>query len=212
MEKDIKEIISNLEKMHGKARIELKFSTPVELVVATVLSAQCTDERVNRLTPALFGKYRGFQDYIHVPVEELEEDIRPTGFYKNKAKALRNIATEVEERFGGHIPEDVDTLATIKGIGRKSANLIAGMAFGKPAVIVDTHVIRVSTRVGLTGNKDPEKIEQDLKKKVPEEEWTKFSLLVTLHGRYICLARKPECERCLIRDYCDYWLGGKANV
>jgi endonuclease III len=212
MEKDIRKIISNLEKMHGKERIELNFSTPLELVVATVLSAQCTDERVNRLTPALFKKYKGFQDYLDVPLEELEEDIRPTGFFRNKAKALRNIATEVEERFGGHIPEDIDTLATIKGIGRKSANLIAGMAFGKPAVIVDTHVIRVSSRVGLTGNKDPEKIEKDLKKIVPEGEWTKFSLLVTLHGRYVCLARKPECEKCLIRDYCDYWLGGKANV
>ena len=212
MEKDIREIINNLDKMHGKARIELKFSTPQELVVATVLSAQCTDERVNRLTPALFGKYKRFQDYLRVPVEELEEDIKPTGFFRNKAKALRNIATEVEERFGGSIPEDVDTLATIKGIGRKSANLIAGIAFGKPAIIVDTHVIRVSNRVGLTANKDPEKIEKDLKKLVPEGEWTRFSLLVTLHGRYICLARKPECPKCLIRDYCDYWLGGKANV
>ena len=177
-----------------------------------MLSAQCTDERVNTLTPSLFKKYKGLDDYLNAPIEELEEDVRPTGFYRNKAKAIRNIAGEIKERFGGHVPEDVDTLATIKGIGRKSANLIAGLAFGKPAVVVDTHVIRVTGRVGLTRNKDPEKIEQDIKKQVPQDEWTKFSLLVTLHGRYLCKARKPECERCLIREYCDYWLGGKANV
>ncbi|MDR2018474.1 MAG: endonuclease III [Syntrophobacterales bacterium] len=212
MEKNINVIIAALRKMHGEERNELKFGTPLELVVATVLSAQCTDERVNRTTPILFKKYKGFTDYLRVPLEELEEDIRPTGFFKKKAKAIKNIATEVEERFGGHIPEDVVALATIKGIGRKSANLIAGIAFRKPAVIVDTHVIRVSNRVGLTSNKNPEKIEKDLKQKVTEGDWLKFSLLVTLHGRYICLARKPECERCLIRDYCDYLLGGKANV
>jgi endonuclease III len=204
MEKDIRVIIGNLKKMHGEARIELAFRTPFELVIATVLSAQCTDERVNRLTPTLFEKYKKFNDFLNIPLEELEEDIRPTGFFRNKAKAIKNIAFEVEERFGGHIPEDVDTLATIRGIGRKSANLIAGIAFGQPAIIVDTHVIRVTNRIGLTGHKDPEKIEQALKMLIPEQEWTAFSLLITLHGRYICNARKPECERCLIREQCDY--------
>ena len=212
MEKSIRAIIDNLEKMHGKARIELNYGNPAELIVATVLSAQCTDERVNRVTPYLFKKYNKLDDYINVSLEELEEDIRPTGFYRNKAKALRNIAAEIGERFKGRIPEDVDSLATIKGIGRKSANLIAGLAFGKPAIIVDTHVIRVANRVGLTTDKDPARIEKALKRQVPEGEWTRFSLLVTLHGRYMCKARKPECERCLIRDYCDYWLGGRANV
>ena len=181
MKKDIKQIISNLEKMHGKERIELKFGTPPwNSSWRRCCQPSAPTRGVNRLTPALFKKYKQFQDYLRVPVEELEEDIRPTGFYRNKAKALRSIAAEVEDRFGGRIPEDVDTLATIKGIGRKSANLIAGIAFGKPAVIVDTHVIKVSTRVGLTTNKDPEKIEKDLKNLVPEKEWTKFSLLVTL--------------------------------
>ena len=212
MEKNIRTIIDNLDKMHGKARIELAFGNPVELIVATVLSAQCTDERVNRVTPSPFNKYKAFNDYLHVSLEELEEDVRPTGFFRNKAKAIRNIAQEIEGRFGGRIPEDVDTLATIKGIGRKSANLIAGIGFGKPAVIVDTHVIRVTHRVGLTAHEDPDKIEKDIKRQVPEGEWTRFSLLVTLHGRYICKARKPECEKCLLRDYCDYWLGGMANV
>jgi endonuclease III len=212
MQKDIKTILDNLQEMHGKARIELNFSNTVELVVATVLSAQCTDERVNRVTPFLFNKYRDFKDYLNVPPEELEADIKPTGFFRNKAKAIRNIASDILERFDGRVPEDVDTLATIRGIGRKSANLIAGLAFGKPAIVVDTHVIRVANRVGLTANKDAEKIEKDLKRQVPEGEWTRLSLLVTLHGRYVCKARKPECAGCLIREFCDYWLGGKANV
>jgi endonuclease-3 len=205
MEKDIETIINNLKNMHGNGRIELTFRTPFELVIATVLSAQCTDERVNKLTPKLFEKYNSFNDFRNIPLEELEEDIRPTGFFRNKAKAIKNIAFEIGERFGGQIPEDVDTLATIKGIGRKSGNLIAGIAFGKPAIIVDTHVIRVAGRIGLTQNKDPEKIEQDLRRQVPERDWTEFSLLTTLHGRYICLARKPECGRCLIREQCDYY-------
>ncbi|HEY3278634.1 MAG TPA: endonuclease III [Syntrophorhabdaceae bacterium] len=212
MQKDIGSIIDNLEKMHGGARVELHFKTPLELMVATVLSAQCTDERVNRVTLSLFKKYGDLNAYLEAPLEELEEDIRPTGFYRNKAKALKNIASEILGRFGGHIPEDVDTLATIKGIGRKTANLIVGAAFGKPAMVVETHVIRVANRVGLTSNKDPEKIEIDLKKLVAETEWTRFSLLLTLHGRYVCKARKPECNRCLIRDYCNYWLGGMADV
>jgi endonuclease III len=212
MEKEIRTIIDNLEKMHGKARIELHFKTPFELVVATVLSAQCTDERVNTITPLLFHKYKDLKDYVNVSLEELEDDVRPTGFYRNKAKALKSIASEVLERFGGRVPEDVDTLATIRGVGRKSANLIAGLAFEKPAIVVDTHVIRVALRVGLANSKDPEKIEIELKKLVNQGEWTRFSLLVTLHGRYICKARSPQCESCLIKDYCDYWLGGMANV
>ncbi|OPY83058.1 MAG: Ultraviolet N-glycosylase/AP lyase [Syntrophorhabdus sp. PtaU1.Bin153] len=212
MQKDIKEIISNLRKMHGAPRCELIFSNPVELVVATVLSAQATDQKVNEVTRSLFQKYRVWKDYLSVPIEELEEDIRPTGFYRNKAKSIRNIAGEIEGRFGGRIPEDVDTFATVKGIGRKSANLIVGLAFGKPAIVVDTHVIRVSRRIGLTVNKDPDKIEQDLRKIIPEGMWTDFSLLVTLHGRYMCKAKNPECETCLIRESCDYYKGGRKDV
>ena len=212
MQKDIKSIINNLKKMHGKPRCELVFSNPLELVVATVLSAQATDQKVNEVTSSLFEKYRTWNDYINVPVEKLEEDIRPTGFYRNKAKAIKNIAGEIEGRFQGQIPPNVDTFATVKGIGRKSANLIVGLAFGKPAVIVDTHVIRVSQRIGLTNNKDPDKIELDIKKIVPENLWTDFSLLITLHGRYLCKAKNPECERCLIRESCDYFMGGKRNV
>jgi endonuclease-3 len=212
MQKDIKSIINDLKTMHGKPRCELVFSNPIELVVATVLSAQATDQKVNEVTRSLFKKYKAWKDYINIPPEELEEDIRPTGFYRNKAKALKNIASEIEGRFNGQVPQDVDIFATVKGIGRKSANLIIGLAFGKPAIIVDTHVIRVSQRIGLTGNKDPDKIELDIRRVVPEDLWTDFSLLITLHGRYLCKARKPECERCLIRDRCDFFTGGKKDV
>jgi endonuclease-3 len=212
MQKEIKSIIHDLKKMHGMPRCELVFSNPPELVVATVLSAQATDQKVNEVTRFLFKKYRTWKDYINIPAEELEEDIRPTGFYRNKAKAIRNIASEIEERFKGQVPQDVDTFATVKGIGRKSANLIVGLAYGKPAIIVDTHVIRVSQRIGFTKNKDPDKIELDIRKVVPENLWTDFSLLITLHGRYLCKAKKPECERCLIQESCDYFMGGKKDV
>jgi endonuclease-3 len=212
MQKDIKSIIHDLKTMHGSPRCELIFSNPIELVVATVLSAQATDQKVNEVTRSLFKKYKTWKDYMNVPVEELEEDVRPTGFYRNKAKAIRNIASEIEGRFNGQVPQDVDTFATVKGIGRKSANLIVGLAFGKSAIIVDTHVIRVSQRIGFTKNKDPDKIELDIRKVVPEHLWTDFSLLITLHGRYLCKAKKPECERCLIRESCDYYIGGKKDV
>lgn len=212
MQKDIKSIIRNLKEMHGKPRCELIFSNPIELVVATVLSAQATDQKVNEVTRSLFTKYRTWKDYLNVPVGELEEDIRQTGFYRNKAKTIKNIALEIEGRFKGQVPRDVDTFVTVKGIGRKSANLIVGLAFGKPAIIVDTHVIRLAQRIGFTKNKNPDKIELDIKKIVPENLWTDFSLLLTLHGRYLCKAKKPECEKCLIRESCDYFMGGKRDV
>jgi len=212
MQKDIKSIIRNLKEMHGKPRCELIFSNPIELVVATVLSAQATDQKVNEVTRSLFTKYRTWKDYLNVPVGELEEDIRQTGFYRNKAKAIKNIALEIEGRFKGQVPRDVDSFVTVKGIGRKSANLIVGLAFGKPAIIVDTHVIRLAQRIGFTTNKNPDKIELDIKKIVPENLWTDFSLLITLHGRYLCKAKKPECEKCLIRESCDYFMGGKRDV
>jgi len=205
MTKDINSILNNLKKMHGEPRCELKYSNALELTVATVLSARCTDERVNRVTQSLFTKYRSLQDYIDVPAGILEEDIKPTGFYKNKAKSIKNIAYEISERFNSRIPEDIDTFATIKGIGRKSANLIVGLAYGVPAIIVDTHFIRVSGRIGLTDSNNPEKIEKDLKKAIPENTWTAFSLLFVLHGRYICKARKPDCGRCLLQEECDYF-------
>ncbi|HOP85859.1 MAG TPA: endonuclease III [Syntrophorhabdaceae bacterium] len=212
MEKDISSILEKLKKMHGNARIELTYTNPLELTISTILSAQCTDERVNKVTKDLFKKYKILDDYLNVSIEELEEDIKPTGFYRNKARAIKNVVKEIKERFGGNIPDDIDTFATIKGIGRKSANLIVGVAFKRPAIIVDTHVIRLSNRIGLTKQKDPEKIEMDLRKKVKEKDYTDLSLLLTLHGRYICKARRPECKRCLLQEDCDYFKGGRDGI
>jgi endonuclease III len=205
MKKEAKVILEKLKKMHGKPRAELNFSNPMELVVAAILAAQCTDERVNKVTASLFKKYKTAKDYIKVQDAELEEDVRPTGFYRNKARSLKNFAADLEKRFGGRVPEDVETLTTIKGIGRKTANMVAGLAFGKPAIIVDTHVMRVSQRIGLTKEDEADKIEIDLKKIVPQGSWTNFSLLMTLHGRYICIARKPDCPRCLLQTECDFF-------
>ncbi|HQP50849.1 MAG TPA: endonuclease III [Syntrophorhabdaceae bacterium] len=212
MTKDILSIINKLKTMHGEPRCELNFTNPLELVVATVLAAQCTDERVNRVTKELFKKYVNVDDYLNVAQEELEEDIRPTGFYRNKAKVIKNAAKEIRDRFDGVVPQDIDVFATVKGIGRKSANLIVGLAYDKPAVIVDTHVIRLSGRIGFSENKSPDRIEQDIKKIVPKDMWTAFSMLITLHGRYLCKAKKPECERCLLQNDCDYWIGGRKHV
>jgi endonuclease-3 len=212
MAKNIKTMMEKLKAMHGKPRVELNYSNPLELTVAVVLSAQCTDERVNRVTEHLFKKYTKVQDYIDAPEGELEDEIRPTGFFRNKARSLKHIAGEIKERFGGKIPDDIDAFATVKGIGRKSANMIVGLAYGKPALIVDTHMIRVSGRIGLTRATDPERIEKDLEGVVREADRTAFSLLMIIHGRYLCKARKPDCPRCLLREECDYWLGGNYVV
>ena len=211
MAKNIEAIIGKLKEMHGAPRVELTYHNPLELTVAVVLSAQCTDERVNRVTEQLFKKYRTVEDYLKAPEGELEEDIKPTGFYRNKARSLKTIAAELKGRFEGDVPDDIDTLATIKGIGRKSANMIVGLAYGRPAMIVDTHMIRVSGRIGLTTQKDPEKIEKDLEALVPGDARTAFSLLMILHGRYVCKAKKPDCPRCLLREDCDYWLAGRMQ-
>ena len=208
---DAGQITALLLNKYPEPGLALHYKNPLELLIAVILSAQCTDARVNAVTRDLFKKYRTAQDYINVPDAELEEDIRPTGFYHNKAKAIKNIAGELVKRFDGIVPDDIDTFATVKGIGRKSANMIVGLAYSKPGIIVDTHVARVSGRIGLTVNKDPEKIEIDLKPLVPVSSWMPFSLLMIIHGRYICKAKKPDCPRCLLREDCDYYnsMGGK---
>jgi endonuclease III len=210
VKKDVETIMGKLRRMHGKPRVELHYSNPRELTVAVVLSAQCTDERVNQVTKDLFRKYTSWHDYIVASQEELEGDIRPTGFFRNKTKSLKTVAAEIETRFGGQVPADIDTFATVKGIGRKSANMIVGLVYGKPAIIVDTHMGRVAARIGLTGNDDPAKIEQDLRRLVPEKEQTDFSLLMVIHGRYTCKAKKPDCPSCLLQEDCDYYGTGKA--
>ena len=203
-QKRVKEIIKILSKEIPDSRIALKFSNPFELLIATILSAQCTDVKVNQVTASLFKKYRSPRDYAEVDSKELEEDIRPTGFYRNKAKSIQKCCQELVNRFGGEVPRTLDDLMTLPGVGRKTANVILGNAFGVPGIVVDTHVHRVSQRIGLTKNDDPVKIEFDLMEIVPKEEWTHFSNLLIWHGRKTCVARNPLCEICPIRKLSDY--------
>jgi endonuclease-3 len=203
-QKRVKEIIKILSREIPDSRIALRFSDPLELLIATILSAQCTDVKVNQVTVDLFKKYRSAIDYAESNLLKLEEEIRPTGFYRNKSKAIQKCCQELMKRFGGEVPRTLEELVTLPGVGRKTANVILGNAFGIPGIVVDTHVHRVSQRIGLTKNDDPVKIEFDLMKIVPKEEWTHFSNLLVWHGRKICVARKPLCEQCPIRKLCSY--------
>jgi len=205
----VKQIIRILTKEIPNSTIALKFSNPLELLIATILSAQCTDVKVNQVTLDLFKKYRTAKDFAESNLAKLEEEIRPTGFYRNKAKSIQKCCQELEKRFGGEVPRTLKDLVTLPGVGRKTANVILGNAFGIPGIAVDTHVHRVSRRIGLTMNDDPVKIEFDLMEIVPKEEWTHFSSLLIWHGRKICVARKPLCGICPIRKECDY--GSKVN-
>ena len=199
----VKRIIEILEKDYSDARTALVFSSPVELLVATVLSAQCTDERVNRVTEDLFKKYRSAEDYARVDLAELEGDIRPTGFFRNKAKSIKAFCTALAERFNGNVPNNLEDLVSLPGIGRKTANLVLLEAFGIPGIVVDTHVLRLSKLIGLSKNTDPTKVEFDLMEIVPQERWGLFSNLLILHGRAICIARRPRHQECKILDLCE---------
>jgi endonuclease-3 len=202
-EKRIKAIIRILEKEYPDAKTALHYKNPLELLVATVLSAQCTDERVNKVTLDLFKKYRSSEDYARVDLSELETDVRPTGFYRNKAKAIKGFCTDLTEKYTGKVPANLDDLVSLKGIGRKTANLVLGEAFGIPGIVVDTHVLRISQRIGLTKKTDPVKVELELMEIVPKIKWTRFSNLLILHGRTVCTARKPRHEDCKIVDLCE---------
>jgi len=197
-------VYRQLRKEHPDAGIELRFSNPLELFVATVLSAQCTDVRVNAVTAELFKKYRTPEDYLKVPGEELEEDIRSTGFFRNKARSIRGAMRLLLDRFGGKMPSTMEELIELPGAGRKTANVILGNAFDTPGVVVDTHVKRLAGRIGLTANEDPVKIEFDLMELFPKKDWTLLSHVLIFHGRRICQARKPACERCPITADCDF--------
>jgi len=197
------EVISRLKTEYPDARTELDWSNPLELLVATILSAQTTDVQVNRVTESLFAKYRTADDYADADPAALEEDIRPTGFYRNKARSLRGMASALVEEHGGEVPRTMAELVALPGVGRKTANVVLGNAFGvNEGIVVDTHVRRVSTRLGLTENQDPVKIEQDLMRVVPEEDRTIFSHLLIFHGRRTCKARKPDCPNCVLNDIC----------
>jgi endonuclease III len=198
------EIAESLRRAMPVARVELTYRSPWELLVATILSAQCTDQRVNQVTPTLFKQYPTPQAMAKTTAAELEPLIRSTGFYKSKAKNLIGCAQVITTRFKGHVPDTMEELTSIPGVGRKTANVLLGAAFGKPGVVVDTHVKRVAHRLALTHSSDPEQIERDLQSLYPQTQWTDVSQRLLLHGRYVCLARKPRCLVCPIYDVCDW--------
>jgi endonuclease-3 len=197
------EIIKRLKKEYPDAHCALNHTSAFELLVATILSAQCTDERVNLVTETLFRKYRKPQDYLEVVQEELERDIHSTGFFRNKAKNIQAACEKIVSRFGGEIPQTMEELLTLNGVARKTANVVLGNAFGiASGVVVDTHVSRLSQRLGLTEYIVPEKIEKDLQELVPETDWIMFPHWLISHGRKICQARKPKCSECVLNDIC----------
>jgi endonuclease-3 len=196
-------IIERLNAAHPNARYELNWETPLQLLVATILAAQSTDERINQVTPALFAKYPDARAYAEADLSELEQDLRQTGFYRNKARAVQGACKALVERFNGEVPRTMDELTTLPGVARKTANVVLNNAFRIPSgVIVDTHVARVSQRMGLSENSKPEKIEQDLMKSVPKDEWVQFGPAMVLHGRYTCTAYNPRCSECIMNDLC----------
>jgi len=197
-------ILKLLDQHYPDAHVTLDFTNPLEMLVATVLSAQCTDVRVNQVTPALFARYPTAKDYAETPLEELEEMIRPTGFFHNKAKSIKALSQKLVENYGGEVPASLDKLVELPGIGRKTANVVLGNAFGIPGIFVDTHLGRVAQRLGLTKEKDPVKIEFDLMPLIPKERWVKFSHQMIWHGRQICTARNPKCPPCPLLPHCDY--------
>ena len=198
-----KKIISRLRKRYPDARCSLNYSTPLELLIATILAAQCTDERVNIVTADLFRKYRKAEDYLKVPITELEQDIRSTGFYHNKAKSIQGACKLIVEKFNGEVPQNFDDLLTLPGVARKTANVVMGNAYGiASGVVVDTHVSRLTQLLGLTANTQPEKIERDLVDLVPKKDWIDFSHLLIYHGRAVCIARRPQCDRCVLEKLC----------
>lgn len=203
MDDKITQIISLLKKEYPKVKIALDYRTSFELLLATILSAQCTDVRVNKVTPPLFKKYKTAKDYARANLSELEADIRSTGFYRNKAKNIIGAAKVVLENFKGVVPDTMEALLTLPGVARKTANVVLYSAFGKNyGIAVDTHVKRLAPRLGLSNNNTPEKIEEDLMKIVPQKNWGEFSLLLIQHGREVCTARKPLCPRCILNKIC----------
>ena len=202
-QEQVQAIIAELRRLYPDSTCTLNFSTPLELLVATQLAAQCTDERVNKVTVQLFQKYRTVEDYATVSQEELEQDIRSTGFYRNKAKNIRAASQRIITEYGGEVPHTMADLLSLAGVARKTANVVLGYAFDViVGVVVDTHVGRLSRRLGWTRNTDPVKIEQDLMGIIPERDWLDISHLLIFHGRAICDARKPLCEQCTLASLC----------
>ena len=200
----LRAIAKALQRTMLNPKMELDHRSPWELLVATILSAQCTDQRVNQVTPALFRRYRGPAELAAANLPELEQLIRSTGFFKSKAKHLVACGKAVTEHFNEQVPQTMEELVTLPGVGRKTANVILGNAFGQPGVVVDTHVKRVAKRLGLTRSDNPDRVEEDLQQLIPKSQWTAVSQRLLLHGRHICLARKPQCHTCPVYQHCPW--------
>jgi endonuclease-3 len=197
------EIIRILSETYPDAKVALRFSNPLEMLVATILSAQCTDEKVNEVTETLFAKYRTCEDYLRVPEDELKRDIKPTGFFNQKATSIREACRRIVEVYDGKVPDTMEDLITLRGVARKTANIVLGNAYGTiVGIAVDTHVKRVSNRLGFTKQSDPDKIEQDLMQLIPKERWFDFTYVLIDHGRKVCVARRPKCELCPVNHLC----------
>ena len=203
MKKRTKEILEILDEQYGREYVcYLNYNTPWQLLIATMLSAQCTDARVNIVTKDLFQKYDTLEKFAYADLKELEQDIKPTGFYHNKAKNIIACTRALVEQFGGEVPSSLEDLTSLAGVGRKTANVIRGNIFHEPSVVVDTHVKRISRRLGLTKNEDPEKVEMDLMKELPKNHWILYNIQIITFGRSICTARSPKCEECFLQKYC----------
>lgn len=200
----VTKIIEVFNEMYPDAGCSLDYKDPLQLMIATQLAAQCTDERVNIVTKTLYEKYKNVQDFANADLSELEQDVKSTGFFRNKAKNIKNACIMIIEQFNSAVPNNLEDLLKLPGVGRKTANLVLGDIFGKPGIVVDTHAKRLSNRIGLTKNEDPEKIEYDLMKIIPKENWTVFCHQLVFHGRAVCNARKPKCYECKIIEYCNY--------
>jgi endonuclease-3 len=198
-------LLKVLDREFPTPKVELHSSNPLELLIATILSAQCTDDRVNKVTPHLFKKYKSAKDYAKANPAVLEQEIRSTGFYKNKAKSIIGCCRALVEKYGGRVPQTMEELTELPGVWRKTANVILGNCFGRPAIVVDTHVRRVSQRLGLARSDDPDEIETELGRFIPEKKWSRVSLQLLLHGRYVCTAKKPRCPDCDLKPICSYF-------
>ena len=201
---DGRKLVRKILREYPDAEATLDFSNGLELLVAAILAAQCTDERVNQVTKTLFKKYRHTDDYARARLSRLEAEVKSTGFFRQKAKAIRDVCRTLAEKHGGEVPDTLEELTALPGVGRKTANMVLGDGFGKPGMIVDTHVRRLSARMGLSDETDPDKIEADLREIVPRKKWTQFSHAMMAHGRSMCVARKPHSSRCPFRDLCPY--------
>lgn len=206
LKKKVKKTSKKLFEAYPEATCSLDYQEPLQLLIATILAAQCTDKRVNIVTKELFKKYKGVEAFANANLEELEQDIKSTGFYRNKAKNIIACCNKLIKEHGGKVPDSMEALTALPGVGRKTANVILSNIYGIPGVIVDTHCIRLSRRIGLTEQEDPIKIERELMEIIPRKDWTKFSNSLVYHGRAICDARKPKCEICPIAEECSYFV------